>query len=408
MRRRLIISYFLFSTGAYGAPIEVPNACQAAIKGVLGFAQSTLVEARETKGLSLFLSEAPADTVTTRWGGLLSEVPPPPAGQKKILDVLGNASNAMLQFGPRKVSKVVFGKEHNLTPNKAAENVFRAGTKKFLKKDLVFSNLVKVPVGFYLFGVAYGAMDSQFDKLLTERKHQSFNRTLAHADKLLQTDYRLQGIHSLELSGLSHDQAVQAAKKMLLAYKDYFDYFNSNYAEDYQKDIAQNTHLVRRKLLSHPLFADLDMPRIIKQAAGYVYDKDFREEISDQQRDEMIAARQKMYLKYSLIPWVVKPDLARQIDIQTNPILREYADNLARDPFYRELDRRVKIGKLTRDQMIYRLMEDADWEQRIALWDILKVKRLQRDEANTHWTDKVLTNDDIRRETLADMDQEKP
>ncbi len=262
VRRGLVIFCFLCGSGAYAAPRELPPACRIAIDGVLGFTRSTLAEIRETRGRSLFLSEAPADTVATRWGGLLSEVPPPPVARKKMFDVLGNAPNAVLQFGPRKVSRALLGKEHDFTPSKAAENIFRAGTKNFLKKDLVLSNLVKVPAGFYLFSVAYGAMDEQFNKILTERKDQAFDRTLANADKLLATDYRLQGIHGLELSGLNHGQAVQAAKKMLIAYKDYFDYFNSKYADDYQLDLAKNTHSVRQKLLVHPLFADLDIPSV--------------------------------------------------------------------------------------------------------------------------------------------------
>ena len=155
--------------------------------------------------------------------------------------------------------------------------------------------------------------------------------------------------------------------------------------------------------LDNPLFADIAsvVKNGISTPNGFRAMPDFKKDLSREQTKKLLDLRHTLYTQYNLISlWVNK--VPRLDELSKEPMIKEMIEDLASDPFVKELVKHHEAGKLSKQDLIYRLKEDVYWRVKFAEWDVLQMEKLKKTDTEKYSAEK-LSLEDIQDETRAEL-----
>jgi len=159
----------------------------------------------------------------------------------------------------------------------------------------------------------------------------------------------------------------------------------------------------REWFLRHPIFQHIrtisheGVPKI----AGYAYHDDFRPNLDDDQIRTLLDLTHSLYGTYHVIEIMV-----REPNHPMEPVSKELADTIRKDPFAGFLFELRRREVITDGQLIFRLQEDAFWQTRFLEWETLRMTKLRKEDGV--YTETPLTLDDIRHETVEELRNIRP
>ena len=106
-------------------------------------------------------------------------------------------------------------------------------------------------------------------------------------------------------------------------------------------------------------------------------------------------------IEYQLLAYSVHSESLPD-EMKNDPQFAEFRRKLDDDDFDQNLFSAYRSGKLTKDQLLFRLQEDAFWQARLIEWKTVGIAKLRKADDGSY-TDENLEINDIRAETLEEL-----
>lgn len=395
-RLAVIVTFGLLLSSARSFAKENKISClkrnlSSLIAGSVDNARSYASEVRSTRGLRLFFkTDAGADE---RVLGLLSAANP---SEHKL-----SMAN-ITQYIPRKVTQRYLGKAYDLNPLNIPNHLANAPVRYLsarLGQKMQLTLLAMLPLDFYLGYKAYNAFDGIYQAQLRKKFDRMIEEHAREYDSLIQNDYRFKDIKIYLQDGkLTPLQSREAAQQLLATYNNFFEYMQNGYAKDSPQERLD-------KLSNHPLFSNLSEvlnKGIPEDAPGFRREANAPAHVTPEIAEELLGTNFLLFEKYQIMPELVKNSTSFQNMIKA-PGRKDLINSISAAPYTKTLQGLHRENKISQEQLIYRLQEDAFWQNKFQLWQAVGLVRLKK--INGQYTDEPLTLDDIRRESLEEINQ---
>lgn len=301
-----------------------------------------------------------------------------------------NLDRKVFQFLPRRISKFVYKEEYEFSLNNA---IYRKIESNFVNNNWELSIPTKIfialPPTLLVFGTAYYVLEYFED----EQEKEKF---LEEVSELIKRDFRFQDIKAdLEKGKLTEEKAIEQAIARVGEYNLYFEVMNSLD----QKGLKASDKEVTTLFINDPNLSK-KLGALFKRVWSYNNEsfwnkKNFlyssnKKLDSDEVHLLFLATHKKLYLQEKMRAYLVNKE-------KGTGIFKDYLD----DNYVKNILELEKKG-VSKDKILFYLMDDIEWNSRFSEWEILGVKPLAYDE-NNKITGEVLTTEMIRKEMLLEI-----
>lgn len=292
-------------------------------------------------------------------------------------------------------------KNYEITPFKALyENTVvhpsHWASERLGYKKMEPAFFARFPIAIALSLISWSHIDTYYAGKVSQQIEQNISTYSETYKQLINNDFRYRQI-KLELDKhlITEKQALVRAYWENTAYQEYFNYVES-------KGDAIPTLKAEEKLLNH--FAFVHLQSVFKDGViekeGFLVPQERIGPISEAQKAELFKVNHALNLRYQLIADSVKnTDAYRQI--QNDPEIQKLMELSFSTPFSRELLNLKSLGKISDQDLIKFLQEDAYWQTRIAEWSIIGVSKLKK--TNGTYQNTILKIEDIQTEILQEI-----
>ncbi len=136
---------------------------------------------------------------------------------------------------------------------------------------------------------------------------------------------------------------------------------------------------------------------------GYRYLPTFSPTLSDSQLGELVKHTQRTLSLFEIAhQWVNDKATLAKVVKKDPAVAKEVAKFDRKNSFAQKLLKRHGEGTLSNWQMLFYLQEDIEWQRNFDEWETLKLQKLKKQ--NGQYLDQPLTLEDIRKETLDEID----
>ena len=296
---------------------------------------------------------------------------------------------------------LTLNKNFRFTPFKALDdNLLKKPThfvtEKIGGKKKELGALIKIPLIILLSVTAWKNFDEhiflpEVEARMTEQIANHIEKNSPYYDKLIETDYRFKDIKQSKSS--IADSRLQAFGLK----RAYEDYFRTYMGAPLPKDLTLQDNI--EMFGSNPLFSHLNFffENGIKQYEGTYVPSQHQGPLSDEQKKKLFDLTHLLYAKYLVIDLMFENDTDSANLIERNL--------LARDVFENEHSQKLislhKENKISKEELIYYMQEDAHHVYYMTLFETLHIVNL-KSEKNLYTKD-PLTLSDLRNSRLSNL-----
>lgn len=372
-------------------PFGIGAKCDVVVKKIADWWPGYKQEVKDTWGARIFIKDVKHQPYKQKWERIWEQETP------DVHKGLRWKMKRVIQFVPNKISKWWFGEPYDLHFMGWPDRLVRMASKKIGKrkeKELtIFSHLVPYTI---LYMLAYSWLDDKYKKKFGEMAVEEIEAHAAEWDAVIKNDYRFLHIKELLEKGMDPVRARQEAFLMNKTLQTYFSFVGVE-QEGMKPEDREGM------LMAFPFFAHV---AAIKEAgvptgrAEFQYLEGFQAKPSAKQISDLIAVTEMLLIQQQIAHEIVKPSPSAKADLESEEG-KTIADGIRNDPFSKVLFKLRSDNKIDDDQLIYRLQEDAFWKARFLEHKVLRIQK--RKEENDVLTNKPLTLQDIRDETLQEI-----
>lgn len=417
--KKLLIVFLVFSSidVAHGSP----KTCESLFNP--SFSKRVI-----SKVPSLFIRDADVNPPPTKLFGFATQFTP-----RERRTFLSRAGYYTFDYIPEKLGFLVtLNRNYTFTPFKAIDEVIfdkptRALTQRSLGKRKELGILVKLPLIVALSTVIWKNVDQHIfwptaEKLATVQILEHTNRNANFYDQLIKSDFRYEGIKEQLQQDLAQSttspmptrsidqmnknelnryiETQPHVKARILAYgkAKLFENYYAEYAEI--KNPEQMTATEQQIRFGHnPLFQHLNVfiERGVWQADGAYVAPEHRGPVSEGQIIQMFNLTHLLYFKYQVIDMIFTDQIQLNTTSQTQ---KQMAQDIVQDPYTQELLKLFRADKITSQQLVYFLQEDAYFSYNLSLFNVLNIVEFNP------LTQAPLTLNDLRQDRLNSLRQD--
>lgn len=392
MARALILLLSILVFWGSSSSLAAEN-CESVFKN-----SSYIEQVISTKGTRLFIKESEKDTAEKRWLGLVRRIPQEELSRSwKVSKYL----RYIIKSLPLKLFGFNDYKNYELTPFKAVyENTVIHPSHWFSQKlghrKMEPAFFVRFPIAIALSLASWSHIDAYYAEKVSQQIDQNISTYSETYKQLIDNDFRYRQIKAdLDKHLISERQALVRAYWENTAYEEYFNYLESN------GNSVMNLK-AEEKLLGHFAFNHLQsvFKDGVTEKEGFLVSKERIGPISEAQKIELFKLNHALNLRYQLIADSVKNTEAYS-RIQSDPEIQRLMGLSLSTPFSKELFNLRQLNKISDQELIKFLQEDAYWQTRIAEWSVIGVSKLKK--KNGFYEDAVLKIEDIQIEILQEI-----
>jgi hypothetical protein len=257
---------------------------------------------------------------------------------------------------------------------------------------------LRLPVALAISMVTWSHIDAYYEHKLENNIHQNVMSHSKEYSHLITSDYRYRQIkQALDSKEISEQVALQRAFWLEMAFSEYFKNRES-------MGVSHSPELdAEMKLLNHHVF--LHLKKVFTDGVtpmkGFVVPESAVGHLSADQKIQLFELTHSLNLKYQMIVEFAN-DTPLYKKVSGDPEIKKILSTSVNTDFYKKLLELRSAGKISSDQLIYSLQEDAYWQNRFLEWTTLGVTKLKK--VNEIYSDQPLTIEDIRLEIVTDLE----